>query len=57
MLLDGLNYYYYYSGVCYPWSNLFGTVGNSAGISVLYVHVLCCVCDYKDCLLQISANV
>ena len=36
-------YYPFTSGVCYPWNNLFGTVGNTVGISILYVHVLCCV--------------
>jgi len=55
-------YYPFTSDVCYPWSNLFGTVGNTVGISILYVHVmccvvLCCVCDYRHCLLQSSANI
>ena len=37
-------YYPCTSDVCYPWSSLFGTVGNTAGISILYAHVLCFVC-------------
>ena len=39
-------YHPFTSGACYPWSNLFGTVGNTAAVSMLCVCtcvVLCCV--------------